>query len=91
MSRTIALTIEETSALHKMPVEEPLSLSRPVGLQHPLVFDSPHSGTPYPADFRFSCEKAALEKLISLCTHYVRENTPQKPLQIHPEEHDPRY
>ena len=27
----------------------------PVVSEVPLVFDSPHSGTKYPADFRFSC------------------------------------
>ena len=28
----------------------------------PLVFDSPHSGRDYPADFRFSCPFPMLEK-----------------------------
>lgn len=35
---------------------------RPTGLSSPFVFDSPHSGSVYPADFGFSCHPELLAK-----------------------------
>lgn len=34
----------------------PVRVERPTATEIPLVLDSPHSGTDYPADFRFSCD-----------------------------------
>lgn len=36
-------------------IEDVLVRSDPVGKSLPVLFDSPHSGRNYPADFRFSC------------------------------------
>lgn len=42
----------------------------------PLVFDSPHSGTDYPEDFDFTCNKALLEKAEDKFVHELFENVP---------------
>jgi N-formylglutamate amidohydrolase len=34
----------------------------PIGAEVPLVFDSPHSGTEYPDDFRFACPLSLLRR-----------------------------
>ena len=39
-----------------------ISLLRLLPGNTPLVFDSPHSGTRYPLDFGFSCDRAALRR-----------------------------
>jgi N-formylglutamate deformylase len=41
-------------------VERPFDLLGPAAPEIPLVLDSPHSGTDYPADFGYACELAAL-------------------------------
>lgn len=40
----------------------PLTLLRPDRPSSPLVFDSPHSGRDYPADFAFACPRPVLER-----------------------------
>ena len=52
-----------TSAL-SMPglAPEPVIVSRPAGRALPIVIDSPHSGTHYPADFRARLSGAALRQ-----------------------------
>lgn len=47
--------------MQKESVAGVYTLIRPKGAL-PLVFDSPHSGTDYPADFDFACDFSALEK-----------------------------
>ncbi len=47
--------------MHKQSVPGILTLVKPDNAL-PLVFDSPHSGTLYPADFDFTCTFDALEK-----------------------------
>jgi N-formylglutamate deformylase len=47
--------------LHKETVPGIYTLLRPKAAL-PLVFDSPHSGTVYPADFRYACGFELLEK-----------------------------
>jgi N-formylglutamate deformylase len=45
-----------------MMVERPFDLFGPTAPEIPLVLDSPHSGTDYPADFGYSCDFAALRQ-----------------------------
>jgi len=40
----------------------PFTLSSPPRLQSPMVFDSPHSGSDYPDDFFFSCDRHNLRR-----------------------------
>lgn len=42
----------------------------PQGQTAPVVFDSPHSGVTYPADFKFSCHRDDLDRMID---RYVDE------------------
>ena len=37
--------------IEDMPLDEPLLVARPVSGEAPVIFDSPHSGRDYPADF----------------------------------------
>lgn len=45
-----------------MPLEKPFTLQRPVGEPVPLVCDSPHSGTDYPADYDHAVPRALLRR-----------------------------
>lgn len=47
--------------LHKTSIDGVLTLIEPKS-RCPLVFDSPHSGTRYPADFHYACSFDILEK-----------------------------
>ena len=49
-------------ALHPGEEETASSLIRTSAGTTALVFDSPHSGTRYPADFDFACDLAALRR-----------------------------
>ncbi len=42
-------------------MSRPYSITKPKN-PLPLIFDSPHSGTTYPADFRYACDFAELER-----------------------------
>ncbi len=42
-------------------MDKPYSIARPKTLL-PLIFDSPHSGLDYPADFKYACSFTELEK-----------------------------
>ena len=47
-----------------IPLTDVLALHKPdTSVQLPLIFDSPHSGTFYPADFEYSCDFVELRKL----------------------------
>ncbi|WP_029007831.1 N-formylglutamate amidohydrolase [Azospirillum halopraeferens] len=43
-------------------IEDVLVRHDPVGRRVPVLFDSPHSGSAYPADFHFACPLAALRQ-----------------------------
>lgn len=45
-----------------MPLAHPFTLYRPVGEPVPLVCDSPHSGTDYPADYDHAVPRALLRR-----------------------------
>lgn len=47
--------------MQKESIKGVYTLTRPASAL-PLVFDSPHSGTEYPADFDYACDFALLEK-----------------------------
>lgn len=52
---------KEMKMLDKKTIDGVLTLVEPKS-RIPLVFDSPHSGTQYPDDFRFACDFGVLEK-----------------------------
>jgi N-formylglutamate deformylase len=49
------------NTLHKTSIEGVYTLIEPKN-RLPLIFDSPHSGTLYPDDFRYACDFPSLEK-----------------------------
>lgn len=51
-------------------------IDRPEGLSGPFVFDSPHSGSVYPADFNFACNADLLAKAEDTCVDQLFENVP---------------
>ena len=45
-----------------MPLDTPFTLHRPLATPVPLVCDSPHSGTDYPADYDHAVPRALLRR-----------------------------
>ncbi len=55
---------------HTSSLKGVYTLFKPQDVSYPILFDSPHSGSLYPDDFKFSCPQYALDRLSDL---YVEE------------------